>query len=688
MATTQSTSVRTDALAQCARVFSARYAFWAVLAAALILLPCLRFQPALAEAAGNFEEVDCAAEFDLFGNVAGLVCGYLTVPSNHDIPDGKLIRLGVVIFEAENALPDPVFLAQGGPGGSTIDAFSVYLLGPQASMRTDRDFVLLEQRGTRHSEPALYCDEYDELAMEYLDEDLPQEEFTKKYLAALRQCRQRLDAAGITLSDFDSYQNARDIEALRLALGYGKINLYGVSYGSLLAQHYMRLFPDSLRSVILDAVVAPQQNFLLDVAYHENRVFQHLFDSCAADPVCERDYPDLENVFYALIEKLNADPVHLSLRDPETSQRYTALLDGDGFNSVMYQTLYVADFVRTAPYLIYAVEGGDYTAFSTILSLLTFDRSMSYGMYYSVMCAEDADFTPDDMILSDIHPYIAGFHRNDAAEFLEICEDWDVEPLGRAVDEAVQHDLPVLLLSGGFDPITPSEYAEIAAASLTNSYQVEFPRGAHGQLFDGGCADSIVQAFWQNPGQAPDTACVAEQSTPAFISRDGLLPLPLLSRLLGLDPLLLPEAVLFALAWLGGFSSVFILPVAWAVQFFKRRKADTTARPALLLRFAGLAALLHSLTVLVFGGLMIKILLDRLYDNLLVFGFHASVWPVFLLPWIALLLTLAMLVIVLAGWRSPAWSIWRKGYYTFVFLSGLACVGTLVYWRLFLPWLT
>lgn len=659
--------------------------FFLVLFALFIFSLCFAKQPALAISPGFFETADCASEFDLYVSSDDVLCGYLTVPSDHDNPDGKEIRLGVVVLKAENAQPDPVFLAQGGPGGSTIDTYANYFYGPKADLRAGRDFVLLEQRGTLYSEPVLYCQEYDDLTMEYLDQKLSREESSQIYLEATRQCSQRLQEDGIVFSDFNSYQNARDIEALRLALGYEQINLYGVSYGSLLAQHYMRLFPDSLRSVILDGVVAPQNNVVLDSPRHEDRAFRHLFDSCVADDVCSHDYPDLENIFYDLIEELNLNPVHITLYDSETGQNYRALLDGDTLYSAIFYSLYVADFVGAIPKLIYAIKDGDYDSFSTILSVFVFDRTMSYGMYYTVMCAEDADFVADDLDLSGIHPYIADFNSTAAVDFLEVCQVWDVEPLGSGADKNVESDVPVLLLSGGFDPVTPASNAQLAAISLANSYQVELPRGAHGQMLDDGCGDSIIDAFWKNPHQAPDTTCVADDDSPLFIGHGEFLPSLFLKRVLELDSWLLAEAALFGLAWLGLFSSVFLLPLVWLIQRFTRQADDMqSSQPACLLRFAGPVAWFNSLTMLLFAGLFGKTFYDMLYDNLIVFGFHASARPIFLLPWLALLLTLAMFTILIAGWGSSAWSIWRKLYYTLVFLSACLCVGLLVYWRFFI----
>lgn len=657
--------------------------FFLVFALLFLGVSGINVLPVQAAAPGKFVEADCKYEFDLdFYEIPTVVCGYLTVPSNHAEPNGKELRLGVVIFKAENPLPDPVFMAQGGPGGSTIDTYANILLTREA-FRGNRDFVLLEQRGTLRSKPALYCREYDDLVLQYLDVDLPLDEFNRMYLETMLQCRERLVAQGAQLSDFDSYENARDIEALRLALGYEKINLYGVSYGSLLAQHYMRLYPGSLRSVILDGVVAPQNNIFLDSPANQQRAFRHLFDSCAADEACNRHYPNLEKVFYGLVDQLDANPVRLTLRDNKTQQSHPAILDGYALQGILFQSLYASDFARTAPHLLYSAKQGDYAVLSAFVSLVTFDRTMSYGMYFSVMCAEDADFAASDLDLSKLEPRIAEFNRTSAVDALEFCNHWNVEALGPETDQEISSDIPTLLLSGSFDPVTPASNAQLAAAGLSRSYLYEFPRGGHGQLFDSDCADSVIGAFWENPSQAPDASCITQSQEPLFYGHGSLVFLPFVLRIINADLWLLLEGGVLALAALFLASSIFVLPLIWLVRLFN--PAQNRPRPALVLYFSGGLAWLNTLVIGLFLGIVAYIFFDMAlnYDNLVIYGFYASTRPVFLLPWLSLLLTVGMLALLVVGWRSQAWSIWRKLYYTFLSLSALVCVAALAWWQMF-----
>lgn len=604
---------------------------------------------------------------------ADVFCYYLTVPAQYAEPNGRTIRLAVMVIRAsgEDAQPDPIFFAQGGPGGSTIDLYTSYLFGGTHNLATNRDFVLLEQRGTLYSQPSLYCSEYEAFTLEHLDDILSDEESERLSREALLSCLNRLKDEGVNPVDFNSFENARDIESLRLALGYGAINLYGVSYGTLLAQHYMRLFPDSLRSVILDGVVPTESILYVDQLQNENRAFRYLFDSCQADPVCSRNYPNLEQVFYETVEVLDENPVSVTLLDLDTNISHPALIDGAGFYSSVFQMLYNSTLSRMLPRIIYQTSQGDPSMLSTVLSLLVFDRTMSYGMYFSVMCAEDGDFDPASIDTSGVRPEIVEFNEGGAESILQTCADWSVPMLPAEANQPVASSVPTLLLSGGFDPVTPAGNAELVAGYLEKPYVVTFPWGAHGQLFDNACADQIIQDFWDAPAAAPDTACLADYQSPDFFAPRDILKLPVTFKLLRLDESLLPGTLAFSLGFLGLLSAWFFLPLVWFINLFRAPVPDAP-RPSFALRLAGPLALLNGLLLLAFLVAYIVAVFTSLDGNtqfLLFFGLPGAARPIFILPLVSLGLTFGMMALSVQGWFSSAWHILRKIYYSLVVLA-------------------
>jgi pimeloyl-ACP methyl ester carboxylesterase len=631
-----------------------------------------------------------------------VTCGYLTVPSDHDRPDGPQLQLAVAILKHQGTLsrPEPLFVLQGGPGGSTLDVHPTLALN--SSLLQHFDLVMLEQRGTLHSQPALLCPEADQYTVDTLNVDLTPAETNLRWGAVMQKCRDRLVAQGARLADFNSLQNARDVETLRVALGYGKIDLYGVSYGTLLVQHVMRLFPDSIRAVILDGVVPTQSNYIYTNVLDQDRVFKAFFQDCRESEQCSRDYPDLQKVFFQIVDRLDKSPAHITVYDQKTGISYPALMNGESFYSGVYQSFYQSGFIPGLPRAIYKARDGNYEGFDAILSFFTFDHTLSYGMYYSVNCAEkQADPSPT-LDLRKVPPQIVAYDQGSVAAFQALCKGWDVPSLDPVVEQPVKSDLPVLLLSGGLDPVTPPANAALVAAALSHSFSYTFASGGHSQAFTNTCADNLIQRFLEDPSVAPDSTCVAGYDRVDFWKPADVVALPFFGRILNLDRDLLWPAGLLAFFCLGLLSTLLLIPLVWLVKVFVPKPAPVAA-PATLasydpldtpqpplgtgplsrffLRLAGLVAMLNSLLLPVYWIVLTVLFVQMSLDNnmMVVWGVP-SVWrPLFLLPLLFLLLTVFMLGESFAGWRSPAWSIWRKVYYTLVTLSALGCVVVMVY---------
>jgi pimeloyl-ACP methyl ester carboxylesterase len=394
-------------------------------------------------------------------------CGTLTVPARHAEPAGPTIKLAVAIVKSTgaNPAPEPLVLLQGGPGGSTIDTYSQLLFLPEGQrMLRERDVVLFDQRGTLYSQPALTCKPEEQRLIERtIEQDLSDEESERLSQEALLACRERLLQAGDDLSAFDSLENAADVEALRVALGYDQIDLYGVSYGSLLALHVMREHPQGVRSVILDAVVPTQTNFIAEVPRSQERAFGELFRACAEDPACNAAFPNLEQRTFALADRLDETPARVPVTDPESGKTYQMVMDGDTFLGFVFQLLYASNILPGIPLMIERTEAGDYTFLSGVAPLFIFDRTLAQGMYYSVICAEDADFTPGEVDLSEVRPRFTEGAERELRSFEELCVKWDVELLPDTVDAPVTSEIPTLVLNGRFDPITPPAFGQTAA---------------------------------------------------------------------------------------------------------------------------------------------------------------------------------------------------------------------------------
>lgn len=637
--------------------------------------------PAVQPPLATFEPASC----DFIDPIIGVVppdveCGYVIVPEEYSNPSGPTIRLAVAIVpsQAPNPAPDPLVMLQGGPGGSTIDTY-IYQLVVNGELPFNRDVILFNQRGTRYSEPNLDCPEVLETTIENIDRILPDEEEEQIYTAALKSCRNRLVNEGVNLSAFDSIENAADVDAVREALGYEQINLYGVSYGTTLALHTMRNHPEGLRTVILDAVAPPSINFLTEVPASQDRAFTTLFTACANDSGCAAAFPNLEERFFALIDRLNANPVEIRLTDMETGTTYDAILDGDSTFEAIFLMLYATDILPLIPQIIHETDRGYYKPLSSILSSIIFDRTVSQGMYFSVVCAEDADFTVADLDLTGVRPEIAESGEADAASLLQSCALWDIETLGPAVDAPVASSIPTLILSGNFDPITPAAFAEAAAANLPQSYNYVFPNTGHSAAFNGDCPDQIIRDFLDSPNVAPDADCIENLSAPNFITPTDILTLPALLRLANLEDNSGTELTLFGLGLFVLLSVILIWPIIWLVRRIQQRPSKP--RPILLHLAPWVAgingSLILSFAVILFG-LIISLGIEG--SNILLLGVPASWGPLFVLPLISTLLTLTMLASSGIAWFGDFWSIVQRIYFSLVTLAALLCTILLIAW--------
>ena len=260
-----------------------------------------------------------------------LSCGFVLVPENRSRPEGNWIRLAVAIFKSSTvATRPPLLLLGGGPGTVVLDTFGPIISGALAhDFTAGRDLVMFDQRGVGYSQPALNCPELGELALRTLGIHRTREQETEDQVEAAFACRDRLVASGIDLAAYNTAASAADVNDLRIALGYGQFDVWGISYGTRLALAVERDFPGAVHSLVLDSALPPSVNQVTDRAANAERAFRTLFDGCAADRACAAAYPDLETVFYDLVAEFNDTPASFFAQDPRTGTVYNVVLTGD-----------------------------------------------------------------------------------------------------------------------------------------------------------------------------------------------------------------------------------------------------------------------------------------------------------------------------------------------------------------------
>ena len=443
-------------------------------------------------------------------------CGTLRVPEDRSKPDGNQVYIAVAIFPAREPNPDldPIFYLDGGPGADTIQTKGSYFSYYFSEFNQTRDVVLIDYRGTGDSEPNLFCNEltdfYDAVRNMSFMELLGQ-----SYSRVLENCRRRLlDDEHLDFRMYSSAVIAEDIVDLRNALGYEQINLLGASYGTRLALTLLRDHPEGIRSAIIDGVLPPQVNLDAETILNANRAFEELFTGCAQSPRCNDAFPDLRAQFYAAAAQLEQQPVPLTIKLFDQEQEIR--LDGKTFVSFMFGSLYSTDLIPLLPFIIHQAFEGNFENFSKLNSVtLNLNPTNTLGLGFAIACNEESPFNDPKETVAAIErvPAVGSFYVNnlnrDQAKAMDYCHSWGMEAPNAVENEPVQSDVPVLVLNGQFDPITPPRWGELAARSLTKSQVVTFPGMGHvASLSNSLCAKEIVLDFLSAPEARLDISCI------------------------------------------------------------------------------------------------------------------------------------------------------------------------------------
>src|SRR5512135_2043300 len=480
----------------------------------------------------KFEEGPCP--FNVSG-ISKVQCGYVVVPEDHANPNGPTIRLAVGVLKNQSSArqPDPVIVLAGGPGEKALAAAPSFaaLLAP---MIGERDFIVFDQRGAGLSQPALECPEWLQAAYDQLDE--PDAEVSAKMLFDAQQaCHDRLVSGGINLSNYNTVQNAADVNAIRLALGYDQLNLFGGSYGSLLAQAVMRDHPQAVRSVVLASTLPLEKSYFVDVSTTSAKAILRLMAACASDASCNTTYPDLKNVLLKTIDDLNHRPVSVTVTSPVNGQQYAAALTGDAIFGNLVGLLYRTELIPILPRAIYDVSKGNYALMAQLMGVNVANfEAISRGMTLSVFCADDLIGRTEqeylanrlelpEQLVNRIKPDLTARYGPFAT-----CRMWSVKQADPSVKQPLVSDIPTLVLEGEFDPVTPPEYGRLVAGYLPNSTFYNFPNAGHNVVTTVECARQAARAFFDKPVNTPTVACMANLSNVAFEVPGKAIPLKLI----------------------------------------------------------------------------------------------------------------------------------------------------------------
>lgn len=450
------------------------------------------------------------------GATEKVLCGTYQVYENRVLQEGRKINLNIVVFPATGLKKsaDPFFYITGGPGGSaTEDAPFIVQRYPQ--IRENRDMVFVDQRGTGGSNH-LNCTYYDPSDLQsYLEYYFPLEE--------VRKCRDRLEK----IADLKLYTTSiamNDLDEVREALGYKKINILGASYGTRAAQVYLKSYSKNVRSVILHGV--SPTNHLMPGPYPRDtqRSLNGVINECLENERCRTAFPNLRSEVNIVLEKLMRGPVETVVKHPKTGENTHVKLSRDLAGEAVRYMLYQPSSTTRIPLYLHLAAQGNFTPLAE--SALYYRREIvstgGNGMYLSVTCAEDLPWI--DIRQSELNGENTFLGNYRLKQQLEACALWQRAEIPKDYAAPTKSKVPALILTGQWDPVTPPVYGDTAAKYLPNSLHIIIPQGGHG--FNGleraECIQNLVSEFY-NRGtiKGLDTTCIKD-----IRRKDFLLELP------------------------------------------------------------------------------------------------------------------------------------------------------------------
>jgi pimeloyl-ACP methyl ester carboxylesterase len=443
------------------------------------------------------------------GVESGALCGKFSVPETRGAVDGRNIALNIVVLPATSdsvASDALVFLAGGGVVPAT--RYAAFLTRALPALRRNRDVVLIDQRGTWNSNP-LACGP----PAPTTDGGPPRSD---RMAAATIACRDSL-AAHADLRAYTTPAAVEDVESVRAWLGYNQVSIYGVSYGTKVAQVYLRAHPDRIRAAAIYGVVPVSQPSQLDLARSAQSSLDRVFNLCTADEGCRSAFPGLKVEFDSLLRRLTATPARVSLERPDGAAIPVTITDRS-VRDLIQAMLGGARSIERLPMLIHEAFTGQYSA---LARAIVGDGpppppGPPRGVFLSILCSEAIPQVRD----ADIEAATSATFFGDVPvrSQLAACATWPRATLSSDFWQPVRSNVAVLAMSGDLDPITPPRYGDLVARSLGNARHVVLPNRSHNDVDP--CITSLVEQFLiAGSAERVDTSCVARAAPLRFATQ-------------------------------------------------------------------------------------------------------------------------------------------------------------------------
>lgn len=488
----------------------------------------------------RIDPVVCPFKGDIEYKPGDIECGLLQVPENRENTNSRFIELHFVKLnsrwgkdedkkdddeKASSLAPgkrdDPVIYLTGGPGAQV----TYYVKRFQDHGLLDhRDLYVLEQRGIGFSGD--FCPFYNS-RKPATDDVATFEESLDASLTRFGDCARNARAAGVDLTGYNTMENARDVKALRRALGIDKWNMWGISYGSILAQAYLKEDSEGVLAAVIDAVVPldrHESELYWRVTHWYQRDLEKLQEICNRQPACAEQYPDIGGRIRQAIGAVVNQPIEVDIEDIENYPSGKARFFQDIVGLFPFTFLYEQSNYPGLPGMVYAwadaVVQREEVLFQAIAGAASVGGfgGISQGMYNAIACTDGDAEIEARAFRKDIqeHPVLGGAFGS--PEFWDrraaLCEELGMNQRPAEQYLPVQTDLPSLIVEGDMDPITPPPNAKAILPGFSNGTYVEFPYAGHGPSRSVECAGDMLNTFYDDPKLEPDLACVEEMEEP------------------------------------------------------------------------------------------------------------------------------------------------------------------------------
>jgi len=459
---------------------------------------------------GQWTKADCPIPVsEKLASSGNFSFGYMTVPEFHGKPGSQAIELAIAVFKCrkDSTIYEPLVLNSGGPGMSNLEDFVPTFDGPLGNLfLNERDIVIIELRGLKHSRPNLHTPVFGELQEELLGQHLSADELIDIYKDTIQSIQEKFTAQGINLSAYNYWETASDIAFVMEQLGYEKFAVFGNSAGTIVAQYLLMNHADKLTALSLNAVVNVPAGFNKMCKTSVNKL-ESIFQEITQNESYSKVYPNLKERFLATLAELNETPDTIEVKFHNQQESSRVVLNGNRVTTWVFSHMY---WNTQLPLSMHLIANRDYSQIIQNPGIFLPLSNFSNGSFWSMVMSSWNDPAKDDLLEgSEYEIFVEGMSTLVYGQpfVREIRDVWQVEYQEDNIKSMATH-VPTLMLNGGEDHVCLPGYVRELSESFDKSYCFIFDGIAHSPIDAGECAIMMMKQFLDNPHQAPDASCM------------------------------------------------------------------------------------------------------------------------------------------------------------------------------------